>query len=56
VSCCCRPRPPAHRLHPRRQRTLSLAAKEKFKIVVVLREPEANTTTDRTKGVDGPSG
>lgn len=33
-----------------------LAAKEKFKIVVVLREPAANTSDERTKGVDGPSG
>ncbi|MFI7679681.1 PstS family phosphate ABC transporter substrate-binding protein [Actinophytocola sp. NPDC049390] len=40
----------------RLKRTLSLAAKEKFKIVVVLREPDSNTSTDRTKGVDGPTG
>ena len=39
----------------RLRRTLSLAAKEKFKIVVVLREPTP-TTADRTKGVDGPTG
>jgi len=36
----------------RLKRSLSLAAKEKFKIVVVLREPAA----ERTKGVDGPAG
>jgi phosphate transport system substrate-binding protein len=51
------PAPPPPVWHGiRLKRTLALAAKEKFKIVVVLREPEANTTTDRTKGVDGPSG
>jgi hypothetical protein len=36
----------------RLKRSLSLAAKEKFKIVVVPREPG----TERTKGVDGPAG
>lgn len=40
----------------RLRRTLTLAAKEKFKIVVVLREPAANTSDERTKGVAGPSG
>jgi ABC-type phosphate transport system substrate-binding protein len=40
----------------RLRRTLSLAAKEKFKIVVVLSEPPANTGPERTKGVDGPAG
>lgn len=40
----------------RLKRTLSLAAKEKFKIVVVLREPDSNVSPERTKGVDGPSG
>lgn len=39
----------------RLKRTLSLSAKEKFKIVVVLREPATNRS-ERTKGVDGPAG
>jgi phosphate transport system substrate-binding protein len=51
------PEPPPPTWHGiRLRRTLSLAAKEKFKIVVVLREPAPNTTTERTKGVDGPTG
>ena len=40
----------------RLKRGLSLSAKEKFKIVVVLREPPDNPAGDLTKGVDGPSG
>ncbi|MDQ3789548.1 MAG: substrate-binding domain-containing protein, partial [Actinomycetota bacterium] len=51
------PPPPPQVWHGiRLKRTLSLAAKEKFKIVVVLREPDSNTSPERTKGVDGPSG
>lgn len=49
--------PPAPVWHGiRLRRTLSLAAKEKFKIVVVLREPQTNNGHERTKGVDGPKG
>jgi len=51
------PQPPPPVWHGiRLKRTLTLAAKEKFKIVVVLREPADNLTGDRTKGVDGPTG
>lgn len=40
----------------RLKRSLTLAAKERFKFVVVLREPETNPDGDLTKGVDGPTG
>lgn len=51
------PEPPPPVWHGvRLKRTLSLEAKEKFKLVVVLREPASNPTGDLTKGVDGPTG
>jgi ABC-type phosphate transport system substrate-binding protein len=51
------PQPPPPAWHGvRLRRTLSLAAKEKFKLVVVLREPEGSAAADRTKDVDGPHG
>ncbi len=51
------PAPPPPVWHGiRLKRTLSLSAKEKFKIVVVLREPPAARQAERTKGVDGPAG
>lgn len=51
------PQPPPPQWHGiRLKRDLALAAKEKFKLVVVLREPASNPTGDLTKGVDGPSG
>ncbi|MCT2586099.1 PstS family phosphate ABC transporter substrate-binding protein [Actinophytocola gossypii] len=40
----------------RLKRDLTLAPKEKFKLVVVLREPVTNMKGALTKGVDGPSG
>jgi ABC-type phosphate transport system substrate-binding protein len=36
--------------------TLSLQAKEKFKLVVVLHEPPGNPSGELTKGVTGPAG
>jgi phosphate transport system substrate-binding protein len=55
------PPPPAQPPPPqwhgiRLKRDLALAAKEKFKVVVVLREAAGNPTADLTKGVDGPNG
>lgn len=51
------PEPPPPVWHGIRvKRSLSLVAKEKFKLVVVLREPETTPAGSLTKGVDGPSG
>lgn len=51
------PEPPPPRWHGvRLKRDLTLAPKEKFKLVVVLREPAGNPNGALTKGVDGPSG
>jgi ABC-type phosphate transport system substrate-binding protein len=51
------PEPPPPVWHGiRLKRSLSLAPKEKFKLVVVLCEPETNRTGTLSKGVDGPSG